>query len=215
MDKDFIETIIKSFASEGRIFENEVQFQFGFAWRLREFLGDNVFILVEHRLSDKKDYTDLVVGTSDGMTAIEFKYRLADKSIIYKNHNNEITTSAQGAPDIGCYGFLKDVERLEKNKESSIITQGYAIMITNYPLIWGDGTRKGTNWELMCLRNKNTVGPGKIEWKKNPPRDDYKEAIELSNGYEIEWKDYKMNSVEEILDNGRIKHPFKYLVIEV
>ncbi len=55
MEKRIIEEIIDSFANEGRIFENEAQFQFAYAWRLKEHLGENASILLEHRLNKEKN----------------------------------------------------------------------------------------------------------------------------------------------------------------
>ena len=88
-------------------------------------------------------------------------------------------------------------------------------MITNYPLIWGEGTKKGTNWESMCLNQGRTLGHGEIKWKNKPPGEDYCESICLVADYNIEWIDYTPAGFQEVFDNGRIKHPFKYLVVEV
>lgn len=50
MERSFIEEIIDLCASEGRIFENEAQFKFDFAWQLKKHLCNETDIYLEHVL---------------------------------------------------------------------------------------------------------------------------------------------------------------------
>lgn len=140
-----IKNMIDSFAKRGTIFSSEAQFQFDLAWELREQkYGETVLLehLIQNDSKGKKRYIDIVIKNGDYCIPIELKYKTADKKIEYLLDNGEIIkTYNQGACDIGCYDFLKDLSRVEDivlDKEhifikgkSMKVEKGYVIIITN------------------------------------------------------------------------------------
>lgn len=98
----------------------------------------------------KKMYTDIIIDTSATESiAIELKYKTKgdtnDKYYRYDTKNNGAAlVFEQGASNLGCYYFLKDVERLEQlvnNKRLYLdperkVVQGYAIIISNDDSYW-------------------------------------------------------------------------------
>lgn len=212
-----IERIINDFANESIIFANEAQFQFDLAWKIREQCSDYVKILLEGKL-EKNEYTDIVIDERDSITAIELKYKLADKEVEYMNEDGEkITTSAQGAADAGSYDYLKDVQRLEVLKKKGKINKGFAIMISNYPIMWGSNVKDDSNWSDFHLKDKQKIKKeGKNLFWKDAPTKAYSNTITLQKSYDIKWEEYKLKGIKEIVPpRCRTEHPFKYLIIEV
>lgn len=136
-----------SLANNGRMFTNEKQFQFELAILLKEKLNSNVEVVLEKLVSNlddnnKKCYVDIVVFCKDECVPIELKYKTTSKKIEYVHSSGySITTANQGACDIGCYDFLKDVKRIERIVNGTEIIEykgkaysaqkGFSIMLTN------------------------------------------------------------------------------------
>ncbi len=159
IDKTFLNEIINSFADDHILFYNEAQFQFDLAWRIRERLGnDNAKIWLEKRMiENESQYTDIVIENSEQLIPVELKYKLADVKTSYSRQGEIINMSSQGAADNGCYDFWKDVERIEYLiSKYENVHKGYAIIITNYSLYWGDGVKENSRWSDLCIKDGNS-----------------------------------------------------------
>ena len=117
-----LNNIISNFEKQGKIFTNEKQLQFELAFALKEkgyFVECEVLSIGQDELcenyKDKKLYTDIVVDLGDNnYVAIELKYKLLQKKIIYNVNGKKIFAFSQGAHNIGSHDFLADIERLER-----------------------------------------------------------------------------------------------------
>jgi hypothetical protein len=145
--------------------------------------------------STEKYYTDIVIensNSSGGDIAIELKYKTAEdnrqpaglnlktKCICYWNddHSVLIPLFAQGAPNIGSYRYLQDVERIErlvfgaaKGQQKRIVNQieiddgidyskvhpnrkivrGYAVILTNESVYWRKDKPNSLAMNFFCL----------------------------------------------------------------
>lgn len=202
-----IKNIIDSFAKRGTIFSNEAQFQFDLAWELREQnYGEQ--ILLEHLIprdsNSKKRYIDIVIKNGDYCIPIELKYKTADKEIEYLLDNGEIVkTYNQGACDLGCYDFLKDLSRVEdivSDKESIFIKgkhmnvdKGYVVIITNEKTYY-EGPKNGKFDEDKKLYYYNQSGKKYYYyWQNFIP----KEGKTVGVREQLNWIDPESGNVDE------------------
>lgn len=131
MSIKLIEKALKELANKRPIFWSEADFQFSFAWHLKEILGDSVKIELERRFKfpgedSDKYYVDIWVEYDGKVYPIELKYKTK------KCNSSGITTINQSANDLGRYFYLWDIHRLEQLKKAvPNFAEGYAIMLTN------------------------------------------------------------------------------------
>lgn len=116
LNYDWLKTTIEDFGSKGIIFDNEAQFQFELALKIKkEFdceikLEKNTLTTkVKSTGKKKKFYSDIYVSAKDSnrVVVIELKYKTAE----YKN--GDIFLFDQGAPDLGRFDYIWDIHRLE------------------------------------------------------------------------------------------------------
>ena len=160
MTKQFIETVLLALANERKVFWSEADFQFAFAWKLKEMLmlkNNNPQSTINVRLERRVDaleqrtdapdqgnekensgdiYIDIWVEINEKVYPIELKYKTIQCTIT--DGSEEYKLKQHGACDIGCYLYLKDVERIEQISKSlgDNFGKGYAIMLTNDHLYW-------------------------------------------------------------------------------
>lgn len=151
MTKQFIETVLLALAKERKVFWSEADFQFAFAWKLKEMFEDRnpqstINVRLERRADalEKRDdgkksgdaYIDIWVEIYKMVYPIELKYKTIKCTIT--DGSEEYKLKQHGASDIGCYLYLKDVKRIEHLSESlgDNFGKGYAIMLTNDHLYW-------------------------------------------------------------------------------
>lgn len=159
MTKQFIETVLLTLANERKVFWSEADFQFAFAWKLKEMLKDSgpqsaINVRLERRVdalekrtdapeqgNEKENsgdiHIDIWVEINEKVYPIELKYKTIQCSIT--DGSEEYKLKQHDASDIGCYLYLKDVERIEHISKSlgDNFGKGYAIMLTNDHLVLG------------------------------------------------------------------------------
>lgn len=151
MTKQFIETVLLALAKERKVFWSEADFQFAFAWKLKEMLKYSnpqsaINLRLERRADalEKRDdekksgdaYIDIWVEINEKVYPIELKYKTIKCTIT--DGAEEYKLKQHGACDIGCYLYLKDAERIEHISKSlgDNFGKGFAIMLTNDHLYW-------------------------------------------------------------------------------
>lgn len=132
-----------------------------FAWKLKEMLqkDSNPQSTINVRLERRADaleqrtdapeqgyekensgdiYIDIWVEIKEKVYPIELKYKTIKCTLKDKDGSEEYKLKQHGACDIGCYLYLKDVERIEHISKSlgDNFGKGYAIMRTNDHLYW-------------------------------------------------------------------------------
>lgn len=138
MTKKFIESVLLTLAKERKVFWSEADFQFAFAWKLKEMFEDSnpqstINVRLERRtdaLEQRTDapeqgnekensgdiYIDIWVEINEKVYPIELKYKTIQCTIT--DGSEEYKLKQHGACDIGCYLYLKDVERIEHISKS-------------------------------------------------------------------------------------------------
>ncbi len=202
-----IKNILKELAKERPLFHSEADFQHAFAMKFMQ-ISNPKQIRLERRFitENKKQFElDMFVQTKNSKIGIELKYpqhkyetTFNEETFILKSHNN---------PGGNRYSFLYDIYRLEQLKESKIINEGYAILLTNVSKFHLDVKEKG-RLEKLHLSKGRTIKAGEtIEFNKtskSPITPIKFPPFTFSKTYsEFTW---------EVYDES---NKFKYLIVEV
>lgn len=233
MTKQFIETVLLALANERKVFWSEADFQFAFAWKLKEMFEDSnpqstINVRLERRADalEKRDdgkksgdaYIDIWVEINEKVYPIDLKYKTIQCSIT--DGSEEYKLKQHGACDIGCYLYLKDVERIEHISKSlgDNFGKGFAIMLTNDHLYWD---KPKTSPDTTAFRDfriydgRTIPAEQNLIWhptsNKQPVWQEKLGPLTLTHNYTINWKDYS-----KLLNNEEGKAtPFKYSIIEI
>lgn len=241
MTKQFIETVLLALANERNVFWSEADFQFAFAWKLKEMFEDRnpqsaINVRLERRadaLEQRTDapeqgyekensgdiYIDIWVEINEKVYPIELKYKTIKCTLKDKDGSEEYKLKQHGACDIGCYLYLKDVERIEHISKSlgGNFGKGYAIILTNDHLYW-DKPKTSTDTTVFRdfrIYDGRTI-PAEQEpiWhptsNKQPVWQKKLGPLTLTHNYTINWKDYS-----KLLNEEGKATPFKYSIIEI
>lgn len=232
MTNEFIERVLLSLANERKVFWSEADFQFAFAWKLKEiFEGSNpqstINVKLERRVDslEKRDdgkksgdaYIDIWVEINEKVYPIELKYKTIKCTL--KDGYEEYKLKQHGACDIGCYLYLKDVERIEHLSKSlsDNFGKGYAIMLTNDHLYWDKPRTSPDTTAFSDFRiydGKTIPAKQKLIWhpssNKQPVWQKKLGPLTLTHNYTINWKDYS-----KLLNEEGKAIPFKYSIIEI
>lgn len=204
--------VLEELSKTNPLFNNELEFQFYLAWKIKELYKDIYIICLEYPLKNyqgKNRNIDLVlVCNNGGLIPIELKYKTSKFEYFFNNINYKLKD--QSANDLSKYGHLKDVSRIEYFKETEKnFLVGYVITITNQAKTWQKIlSPKQTDFEFS-LENGSTACKGVKCWhicKSNHNKNKYL-PITLKNDYFINWHDFKIFDKP----NG----VFKVLVTEV
>lgn len=238
MSKQFIETVLLALANERKVFWSEADFQFAFAWKLKEMLKNSapkstINVRLELRadaLEQRTDaseqnekensgdiYIDIWVEINEKVYPIELKYKTIKCTL--KDGYEEYKLKQHGASDIGCYLYLKDVERIEHISKSldDNFGKGFASMLTNDHLYWDQPktTPDTTAFRDFRIYEERTIPAGqKLNWHpssdKQPVWQRKLGPLTLTHNYTINWKDYS-----KLLNEEGKAIPFKYTIIEI
>lgn len=239
MTNQFIETVLLALANERKVFWSEADFQFAFAWKLKEMLKYSdpksaINVRLERRadtLEQRTDapeqgnekensgdiYIDIWVEINEKVYPIELKYKTIKCTL--KDGSEEYKLKQHGACDIGCYLYLKDAERIEHISKSlgDNFGKGYAIMLTNDHLYWNrPNTSPDTTVfsDFRIHKGRKIVAGQKLNWhpssNKQPDWQRKLGPLTLTRNYTINWKDYS-----KLLNEEGKAIPFKYSIIEI
>lgn len=226
-DRAALYGIIDSLGKAGKIYENEVQFQFDLAWEIRKLFVCTVYLEeLTSVVGGKKSYTDIVLDDGKIRIAIELKYKTA------KLQDGTHYLKEQGATDLGRYDYLRDIHRLEELVGTTSIfvperkkidlfrkcDKGFAVFLTNDEAYW-----KNHNWTKgnkpayadFCFEDGGSpiVGKKHVWGLPTPPSPYRPHDVELHKDYDYEWRDYAkvIDNNGNCMKNGH----FRYVAVEV
>ena len=140
-------------------------------------------------------HIDILLITEKGWIPIELKYKTKGGKV--KDGDDVYFLANQGAKDIGCYLYLKDIWRIEqiknelkKTNEISFV-EGYTVMLTNDLTYCSKPARDDVVYAAFSL-HENAEKTGELKWK-NPGEGTARghENLTLEGKYPIHWKEYK------------------------
>ena len=214
MNRLNVKEVLKNLSIERELFHNEKDFQFAFAWKIKQMYGYDVRFeccVPPVTDDDKRKYIDLLIKDENNEGILfELKYKTrALKSGVYMPKGEVFNLKNQSARDLGAYSVFSDLSRIEhlvgQNLNGCRITKAYCIMLTNDGG-YKNGFRKGSYFYHFGLEENRYIkasqpmrillkkGKDKREWIKDFPN------IELEHDYKIEWGDYSNILFELILE---------------
>lgn len=199
-----IHGILRALADERPVFHSEADFQFAFAWRIRETTGEEVRLEYPPHPGDR---TYLDIWLPDSGTAIELKYftRKLDSSV----DGESFFLKDQGAQDLGRYDFLKDIRRVER------VARGFVVALANDPLYWQPPKGQTKDAAFRIHDGRQIAAKAMLHWKAGTGKGTMsgrEDSIRLRHRYRMSWRDYG-SPLTAVADTrcGR----FRYLAIEV
>lgn len=188
-------SVLDSLRKARWLFWSEDDFKFAFAIELKAKFGAAEVRLEKRYMNSKKAYTDIVIRMDGKNYPIELKYKTTKGR--YADVKGEvIDLLTHSAVDLGCYSYLKDIERLEYfAKKDTDFERGFAIILTNESLYYRNTAKPSIYDSFKIYEGRKVSGyldwdlsrypKGKIpSWVKTHP------ALVLNNQYVMKWADY-------------------------
>lgn len=193
--KDIID-ILKVLSGIRKLFWSEDDFKFAFATQVQAKFGNLAEVRLEKRYErdGKSAYTDIVVKMGGKTFPIELKYKTTKGR--YADANAEVIgLLTHSAVDLGCYSYLKDIERIEYlAQHDSDFERGFAIMLTNESGYYKD-TRRASVYDAFKIYEGKQIF-GTLDWDRKryngnePSWVKSHDGFALKNSYRMHWMDY-------------------------
>ncbi len=142
---------------------------------------------------------DLVVCKGEEYFPIELKYKTKKETLGLKvfGGGTKINLAEQSAKNLACYGFWKDVKRIELIKEKFQYVKGGAVLFVTNAKTYKNKPEKGSQYAPFSTYHDREINkdkpPIKLDWDRpNIKRDERRERYPpfvISNFYKLEWKD--------------------------
>ena len=210
-----LDTTLMELAVQRPVFQNEMDFQFSFAWQIK-MKFPNWNIRFEKNLTDSEDEKRRIDLWIEGENtyAIELKYPTQE---LFHEVNNEIfKLRNQSAVDYSRYAFLKDIQRMEEVVSNNTDVKGYAILITNDMSIELPPTKDDVADFQFRIHEGKVINNEELDWIRKEGGQsfgDMENPIKLRGTYKFNWKDYSelKNKNNLPVTNGK----FRYLFVEI
>ena len=216
--------IIEKLQDKRQIFCSEADFQLEMAWVIKEMYHDAEVRLEYVPTFDDKMHIDILVFISNEWIPIELKYKTKNskkEEMIDKITQEVFNLKNQGAKDIGCYLYLKDIMRIESIKEQKIeiikgqeknnFKEGYAVFLTNDETYLKSPQNNDCVYKEFSLQHGITKH-GELKWAEHTgagTKKGIEDPIILKGIYKMEWNEF--SNVNEERSDGT----FYYLVTKI
>ena len=205
--------VIKTLQGKRQIFCSEADFQLEMAWVIKEMYHDAEVRLEYVPTFNDKMRIDILVFISNEWIPIELKYKT--KNSKKEKMTDQITQEVfnlknQGAKDINCYLYLKDIMRIESIKQEvkNNFEEGYAVFLTNDKTYLESPQNNDCVYKDFSLED-GAIKEGWLKWKKYPGKKGIGKSITLEGSYKMKWN--KFSNVDEERSDGT----FYYLVTKI
>lgn len=196
-----IEDILKSLSKERPIFSSEADFQFALAWQIEKYLKRNKVkdyrVRLEYcpSISFKKTlmHIDIIVFIKEGYIPIELKYKTKEGE--YTSGIDKYKLKTQGARNISCHAYIKDISRIEHLRDNYKVfkfIEGYTIFLTNDEVYLKKPNKDCEYRELSLHNEENHVLKNYkyLRFDSNGRCAKRYKPIKLKDNYEINWNVY-------------------------
>ena len=210
-----MEKIIEKLQGKRQIFCSEADFQLEMAWVIKEMYRDAEVRLEYVPTFDDKMHIDILVFINNEWIPIELKYKT--KKSKKEKMTDQITQEGfnlknQGAKNIGCYLYLKDIERIERIKEAvkNNFKEGYAVFLTNDETYRNRPRKINCDYKDFSLEDERIIERGEpLKWASAKKNKGIEDPIILKGIYKMEWNEFSK------VDKERSDGTFYYLVTKI
>ena len=210
-----MEKIIEKLQGKRQIFCSEADFQLEMAWVIKEMYRDAEVRLEYVPTFDDKMHIDILVFINNEWIPIELKYKT--KKSKKEKMTDQITQEGfnlknQGAKNIGCYLYLKDIERIERIKEAvkNNFKEGYAVFLTNDETYRNRPRKINCDYKDFSLEDERIIERGEpLKWASAKKNKGIEDPIILKGIYKMEWNEFSQ------VDKERSDGTFYYLVTKI
>ena len=210
-----MEKIIEKLQGKRQIFCSEAEFQLEMAWVIKEMYRDAEVRLEYVPTFDDKMHIDILVFINNEWIPIELKYKT--KKSKKEKMTDQITQEGfnlknQGAKNIGCYLYLKDIERIERIKEAvkNNFKEGYAVFLTNDETYRNRPRKINCDYKDFSLEDERIIERGEpLKWASAKKNKGIEDPIILKGIYKMEWNEFSK------VDKERSDGTFYYLVTKI
>lgn len=182
-----LEETLAALAKRRRVFHSERDFQVALAWQV-QIAGPDLNVYLETRPAEGV-HLDLAIESADHehYTAIELKY--FTRRWLGRVGGQLFDLKAHGAHDLGGWGVVKDVKRVEEFVQSRQGSNGAVIAVTNDPKYWTPTPLSTANDTAFRL-GEGTVLEGLRRWLRPPADAKNGASFNLEGSYDLRWSDY-------------------------
>ena len=201
-----IHELMKGLSERRPIFHSEADFQFALAWQIRDSDPESAVRLEFPLFQNSREKIDLDIWIPSEGTAVEVKYPKSDLDIPLGDERFVLKT---GNDDDPRYGFVKDVERLERIVEDfDDAERGFAVLLTNHKPLWKIPAtiREDANDAEFRIHEGAKIG-GSMNWDPKGTSKTKRPSISLEVFYSTHWRNYR--------DLCTKNSHFRYLAVEV
>lgn len=186
-----VHEIMRQLSQWRPIFHSEADFQFSLAWIIKEKYPDCEIRLEFVPEFNPNLHLDILVILDGKWIPIELKY--TTKKCIKNIKNETYVLKEQGAKDLGCYNYLKDIMRIEEFRDKAdTFIEGYTIKITGEMSYLKPPIKENCTYAEFSIDN-GSIKTGCMNWSTNTGKGTMRgmEApIVLTGMYPINWKEY-------------------------
>ncbi|MDQ2956027.1 MAG: hypothetical protein M3Y42_03560 [Actinomycetota bacterium] len=178
--------VMQRLAADRPIFHSEADFQFAFAWTLKQMASDAAVRLeVPHGARER---LDLLCSRGSTSTVIEFKYFTAAWAGPDPRTLEPYRLKSHAADDLLRLHYVHDLTRLERYvRDAATATTGIALVLSNHSTLWSlPQQRELPRYHQFRIHEGRQLS-GKLIWGTGDyPLNDRT----LTGSYEARWKPY-------------------------
>lgn len=161
---------------------------------------DNVFIeyhvpsniIVNYPWTDvNKIYIDIVLEKDNIFYPIEIKYKTRTQNLPYLVFGQGVNMALgqQGAQNIGCYDFWKDVKRIEMFEQTfQNVERGVVLFVSNDISYQNNPLNPNVGYALFSIHQGRTIPMNTfLDWNGNLAVGNTRPGFIINNPYNINW----------------------------
>lgn len=204
-----LEPVIEELKKRRKIFVSEADLQLEMALVIKEVYPKAKVRLEFCPVFDPNMHIDILVMLGEKWYPIELKYKTRECG--HDIDNEAFYLKSHGAQPEGCYFYLKDIQRIEKDREAMPkFERGYTMFLTNDMYYPGGAKKSNCKYKEFSLGD-GEIKTGKMKWADGSSalgKKSTRDPITLKGKYPIKWQTYS------ILDDSEAG-TFKYVVNEI
>lgn len=179
------------------VFHSEADFQHALAWQIHTDSPEAAIRLeVPIECEGSIFKVDMLVRTPSGTTVVELKYKTRLASVMHGVERFNLVD--QTANDQARHDFLKDVQRIELLVHAGVVSEAFAVLLTNDPLYWNQQTRTVNDSEFRLYAGRTISG--ELAWKPkagNGTTKNRSSSLIIRGEHRCDWNDYSQVDSEQ------------------